>query len=324
MTVEVGNWLRTGKVGFEVRGGIGEKWAELGGVRGRMGEPTSAETGDGVGAWQAFQNGSIIWHPKTGAHQLGSGILERYYELGGPAWGYPITDETNIAKQGRVVHFRQPLTGNEMSIYWTAANGPIEVAGPIRAVWVAAGFESGQLGLPLSREESWPAGGPDGTQQRFTGGRVAADPRRGVSPDPLTFLRPLSEGSLKGWVSTQIFWDGRVHNDGELSNVDVESHDFDVHIQVTNGTFGIAAHWHDHVAGSLERGRGTARWSQRAQLPEVAANFWTLQHAEYRVGRRQEATSAGPRYLDGGLRGSWRDGADAGLPFRTTDLRQAN
>jgi hypothetical protein len=271
MTVEVGNWQRTGNAGIEVKGSIGERWAEL----------------------------------------------------GGSTWGYPITDELIIAKgHGRVVHFRQPMTGIESSIYWTHATGAVEVVGPIRAVWVAAGFETGPLGLPSGREQSWPEGGPGGTQQRFAGGRIVADPHRGISPDPVTFVRPLAEGPVKGWVSTRIFWDGQVHNSGELTNLAVESHDFDVHIRVTHGKFGIAAQWHDHVAGSLERGRSTARWSQQAQLPEVAGNFWQLQHADYLVSRRHESTFVGPPHLDGLLRGSWRDGADPGLPVRAADLRR--
>lgn len=322
MTVEVSKWLRTGRAGFEVRGSIGEKWAELGGVLGRLGAPTDdATTDDGVGTWQTFQHGAIFWHPETGAHQLGDAILERYRQLGGPAWGYPVTDELIMAnRRGRIIHFRQPLTGIESSICWTPAKGAVEVTGPIRAAWVATGGETGSLGLPSRREESWSEGGPGSTQQRFSGGRVIADPQYGVSPDPLAFFQPLAEGSLKGWVSTRIFWDGRVHNSGELSAVAVESYDFTVHIGLTRGAFGIEAQWHDHVAGSLERGRGTSRWSQHAQLPEVAVRFWQLQHAEYRVSRRHQVTFAGPRHLDGGLHGSWRDGADTGLPLHAGDL----
>jgi len=323
MTVEVSNWLQTGKAGFELRGSIGEKWAELGGLRGSLGRPTSAQTptDDGVGAWQAFQDGAIYWHPETGAHQVDGAILQRYRELGGPAWGFPITDEMTIAdSRVRVSHFRQPWTGNESSIYWTPANGSVEVAGPIRATWVAAGFENGPLGLPTEREKGWAAGGPGGRQQQFTGGRIVVDPQRGISPDPVTFMHPLPGGSLKGWVSTRVFWDGRVQNTGELSNVAVESYDFDVQIRLTHGTSGIAAHWHDHVVGSLEPGRRSARWSQQDRLPELAAHFWKLQHADYRVRQRHEVIFAGPRHLDGGLRGSWRDGADTGLPLREADL----
>jgi len=111
-----------------------------------------------------------------------------------------------------------------------------------------------------------------------------------------------------------------MQNTGELSNVAVESYDFDVQIQLTHGTSGIAAHWHDHVVGSLEPGRRSARWSQQDRLPELAAHFWKLQHADYRVRQRHEVIFAGPRHLDGGLRGSWRDGADTGLPLREADL----
>ncbi|MBA2388674.1 MAG: hypothetical protein H0V67_00310 [Geodermatophilaceae bacterium] len=60
--------------GFVAFGAIGSKYAQ---VRGLLGEPTSNEmaTHDGVGRWQTFDGGQIVWHPDTGAFEVHGDIL---------------------------------------------------------------------------------------------------------------------------------------------------------------------------------------------------------------------------------------------------------
>ena len=89
---------------------ISDKYAQLGGAAGFLGQPTIAETStpDGVGRFRHYEGGSIYWHPRTGAHEVHGLIRQRWAELN---WelgylGYPVTDEINtVDGGGRVSRF---------------------------------------------------------------------------------------------------------------------------------------------------------------------------------------------------------------------------
>jgi hypothetical protein len=89
---------------------VSDKYAQLGGAAGFLGQPTIAETvtPDGVGHYRHYAGGSIYWHPRTGAHEVHGLIGQRWAELN---WelgylGYPITDEINtVDGGGRVSRF---------------------------------------------------------------------------------------------------------------------------------------------------------------------------------------------------------------------------
>lgn len=95
---------------FEVHGEIRRRWAELGWERSFLGYPITNETAtpDGVGRYNHFQNGSIYWHPNTGAHEV-HGAIRYLWSVNN--WeqriGYPTTDETpmNPADNGRYNNF---------------------------------------------------------------------------------------------------------------------------------------------------------------------------------------------------------------------------
>jgi hypothetical protein len=77
---------------------IGVKYSELGGAAGILGSTVTAVSAcpDRVGFYRHFQNGSIYWHPATGAHEVHGEIRAKWAALG---WersflGYPTTDET--------------------------------------------------------------------------------------------------------------------------------------------------------------------------------------------------------------------------------------
>ncbi len=98
---------------------INGKYSALGGASGFLGSTTTAVTicPDGTGYFRHFQNGSIYYHPATGAHEVHGAIRAKWASLG---WergflGYPITDETqgrDPAGKGRFNHFQGG------SIYW--------------------------------------------------------------------------------------------------------------------------------------------------------------------------------------------------------------
>jgi hypothetical protein len=89
---------------------ISDKYAQLGGAAGFLGQPIIAETWapDGEGRYRHYEGGSIYWHPRTGAHEVHGLIRQRWAQLN---WergylGYPVTDEINtVDGGGRVSRF---------------------------------------------------------------------------------------------------------------------------------------------------------------------------------------------------------------------------
>ena len=136
---------------------INAKYNALGGAGGFLGSTTTAVTicPDGQGYFRHFQNGSIYWHPRTGAHEVHGIIRARWAEMG---WersflGYPTTDETIGADpqaKGRYNHFQGG------SIYWHPDLGAKEVHGAIRAKYLALGAEGSFLGYPTTDETATP------------------------------------------------------------------------------------------------------------------------------------------------------------------------
>jgi hypothetical protein len=89
---------------------ISDKYAQLGGASGFLGQPIIAETWtpDGEGRYRHYDGGSIYWHPRTGAHEVHGLIRQRWAQLN---WeqgylGYPLTDEIDtVDGGGRVSRF---------------------------------------------------------------------------------------------------------------------------------------------------------------------------------------------------------------------------
>src|SRR5262245_13530108 len=73
---------RTGA--HEVHGAIRDKWASLGWERSVVGYPSTDErtAHDGVGHYNHFENGSIFWTPKLGAHEVHGEIRVKWATLG--------------------------------------------------------------------------------------------------------------------------------------------------------------------------------------------------------------------------------------------------
>lgn len=110
----------------EVRGAIRNKWEQLGWENGLLGYPLTDETGtpDGVGRYNHFSrnNGSIYWHPNTGAWEVHGSIKNHWASLG---WeqshlGYPTSDEYSVP-EGRRSNFQNG------TITWHSATGTTTV-----------------------------------------------------------------------------------------------------------------------------------------------------------------------------------------------------
>ncbi len=84
----------------DVRGSIRNRWAALGSERGPLGYPVTsdARTGDGVGWYNHFQGGTIIYSAASGTHDVRGAIRNRWASLGSErgALGYPISDEYDV------------------------------------------------------------------------------------------------------------------------------------------------------------------------------------------------------------------------------------
>lgn len=138
-------------------GAIGDKYAKLGGANGAMGHPAASETdAPHGGRCQAFQNGTVCWHPDIGeAFGVWGLIYAKWTQVGRVEFGYPITDERPTPDgRGRFNHFRsiQYPGRPEASIYWTPHTGAHAIYGAIRDAWAQQGWERGPLGYPTSDE----------------------------------------------------------------------------------------------------------------------------------------------------------------------------
>lgn len=134
---------------------IDDKFAALGGVRGFLGAPKTAELSctDGIGRYRHYTKGSIFWHPSTGAFEVHGVIFGRWSAMGleKSVLGYPKTDETKTPyNKGRFNHFQNG------SIYWHPDYGAFEVQGFIRQKWASLGWEKSILGYPVTNELKTP------------------------------------------------------------------------------------------------------------------------------------------------------------------------
>ncbi len=151
--------------------GIDAKYIALGGASGFLGAPETVETTcpDGVGHYRHYKDGSIYWHPLTGAHEVHGLIRAKWAALG---WersilGYPKTDETAC---GGGAPGRYNLFQGGAVIWKQGANAAFETHGAIRNKSGEMGFEVGFLGFPVTDETKTPDG--VGRFSHFEGGSV--------------------------------------------------------------------------------------------------------------------------------------------------------
>ena len=156
---------------------ITTKYWSLGGSGGWLGTSTTGilKCPDGIGSFQHYVNGSIYYHPSTGAHEVHGLIRARWKSLG---WersflGYPKTDETATPDGiGRFNHFQGG------SIYWSPSTGAWEVHGAIRSKYSSLGWERSFLRYPLTNETTCPDG--VGGFNHFQGGSIYWTPSTGA------------------------------------------------------------------------------------------------------------------------------------------------
>src|SRR5439155_10608069 len=139
-----------GSVTYEVHGAIWEKYRALGEERSFLGYPRTNET-DAVqtdvvrGRYNAFQGGSIYWHPNYGAHEVHGAIRDKWLSLGGVNnVGFPLTDELPAPRGGRYNDFE----GRPNPIYWHPNYGAHWISDPVVEKWTTMGGINSQMGYP--------------------------------------------------------------------------------------------------------------------------------------------------------------------------------
>jgi hypothetical protein len=163
-----------------VFGAIGDKYQALGGERSFLGAPQTDEAdAPHGGRFNRFQNGVIFWHPQTGAHEVHGAILQKWEQIGGVEFGYPITDESGtVGGRGRFNHFRAVHLPSEpeASIFWSPVTDAHEVHGGIRLSWSQQEWEHGLYGYPVSDEFQ----DGDGRRNNFEYGFIRWTPQVGA------------------------------------------------------------------------------------------------------------------------------------------------
>ncbi|MDQ1652840.1 MAG: hypothetical protein QOI35_2040 [Cryptosporangiaceae bacterium] len=145
-------WSRTTGA-HVVRGSLFQHYWEPGNAN-LYGFPTDDEVKMTTGYTSSFERGREYWSGGSGAHFVKGAILTRYLALGGPAFGYPITDEKKTADgTGSYSNFT-----NNRSVYWSPLTGAWDVRGTLRTKYVLMGGERSCLGYPTSGEYVTPTG----------------------------------------------------------------------------------------------------------------------------------------------------------------------
>jgi hypothetical protein len=155
---------------------ISDKYSQLGGAAGFLGPQVTVEVpAANGGSKQEFQNGTIYWHPRTGAFEVHGLIRARWLALGGEgsAFGYPTSDET-AAKDG-TGRFN---TFENASVFWHPSTGAFEIHGLIRERWQEMGGEVSKLGYPTINETATPDG--IGRYNHFQNGSIYWTPSTGA------------------------------------------------------------------------------------------------------------------------------------------------
>ena len=281
----------------EVYGSVRDKWASMGWETSPLGYPVDYEqpTFDGVGRRQNFQGGMISWRPETGSFAVWGLIGSRWLEIGSEQFGYPVTDETITPDgRGRFNHFRafrpDGSVIGDSSIYWTPETGAHEVYGAIRDRWAKRGWETSNVGYPISVERDHSDG--SGREQQFQHGRIVWSSATGALFDPLVFSSPIVTGGLAalgGWVTVTVNLDGSVRWQGHAHDSGADGYDFGITalIRPSSGSAIALAHT-GSVGGTFTSGSRDHDWDEtslpRADISSFLAAYNDAQfetHLDY-------------------------------------------
>jgi hypothetical protein len=137
-----------------------------------IGFPTMLQAAISGGIEQEFQGGRMYFKSgATNAHEINGAILAKFLATGGVnTWGYPITNETDLIKNGAPIGKFSEFEA--CTIYWNGGTGAFEVHGDIRRKYKDMAGPIGDLGFPLSDEGPIPGVGGTGRYNCFQNGSL--------------------------------------------------------------------------------------------------------------------------------------------------------
>lgn len=148
----------------------------MGGPGSWLSWPNSSEytNPDGAGKRSQFLNGSIYWHPTTGAHPVSILYMTKWDQFGweGGWLGYPTAAEVGHGPLGSQQEFQGA------GLFWSQPAGAYAVGGAIRAKYDSTGGPGGFLGYPVTDEIVLPDG--IGRMNRFQQGVIYWHPAHGA------------------------------------------------------------------------------------------------------------------------------------------------
>ena len=155
-----------------IHSGIYERYIELGGEKGYLGDVDSEFFKTDKSIFQRFKNGFIIGSDSTGYWENYGKIRQRYSELGYEhgKMGLPLSGYFNTINNGRAQKYQNGfIIGSESTGYW-------ESIGLIREKYAQLGYEHGKMGLPITQEFSTIQGG---WFQKYQNGFIIGSPKSG-------------------------------------------------------------------------------------------------------------------------------------------------
>lgn len=177
---EKGNIYWSSKTGTHVvkKGtAISKKWAKSKYENGSLGYPASSELKKTKAtSYQKFQNGTIYYSKKTGAHIVKSkSAIKKQWDKRGSvkgSLGLPKSDEKKLKK-----HSGMYQKFNKGKIYWSKNSKAHTVYnGAINNKWGKSKFEKGKLGYPTSNQYK----SKGKTWQKFQGGKISYSKKSGA------------------------------------------------------------------------------------------------------------------------------------------------
>ena len=137
-----------------------------------IGFPAKVQAGIAGGLEQEFQGGRMyLKNGTSSAFEVHGAILAKFLATGGVnKWGYPITNETSILKNGAVVGKFSEF--ENCTIYWSGSTGAFEVHGDIRKKYKDICGPIGELGFPVSDEGDIPGVAGAGRYNCFQNGSI--------------------------------------------------------------------------------------------------------------------------------------------------------
>jgi hypothetical protein len=137
-----------------------------------IGFPVGPATPIAGGLEQEFQGGRMYLRDgATDAHEVHGAILAKFLGTGGTVqWGFPITHESDVLKDGTSVGRFSEFEST--TIYWTPTVGAFEVHGDIRRKYQEVGGPGGELGFPISDEGDIPSVAGPGKYNCFQNGSL--------------------------------------------------------------------------------------------------------------------------------------------------------